>query len=79
MINNIFECFQKNSLKAAGYIFVNDAKTSSTFRNKLEGILSKEIMSNTINDMEKRQGEEIAEEKIKDDETNSLLPSLAKV
>ncbi|CAG9537518.1 unnamed protein product [Cercopithifilaria johnstoni] len=69
----------KNSLKATDYIFVNDAQTSDSFRNKLDGILSNKIMSNTINDLEKRQGKEITGERIKNDGTNAVLPSLAKL
>ncbi|VDK75440.1 unnamed protein product [Onchocerca ochengi] len=69
----------KNPLKTTDDIFANDAETSSTFRNKLDSILSNKIMSNAINGMEKRQGKEIAEGRTKKDETSAVLPSLAKL
>lgn len=66
-------------MKTTDDIFANDAETSSTFRNKLDSILSNKIMSNAINGMEKRQGKEITEGRTKKDETSAVLPSLAKV
>ncbi|EJD74364.1 hypothetical protein LOAG_18312 [Loa loa] len=69
----------KNSLKAADHVFTNDAENSDTFRNKLDGILSNKIISNTISGVEKRQKKGIAEERIKNDGTNAVLPSLAKL
>uniref|UniRef100_A0A0R3S4M2 CAP-ZIP_m domain-containing protein n=1 Tax=Elaeophora elaphi TaxID=1147741 RepID=A0A0R3S4M2_9BILA len=69
----------KNSLKATDYVFVNDAQTSGTFRNKLDGILSSKIMSNAISGMEERQEKEITGERMKIDGTNAVLPSLAKL
>uniref|UniRef100_A0A183HSI8 CAP-ZIP_m domain-containing protein n=1 Tax=Onchocerca flexuosa TaxID=387005 RepID=A0A183HSI8_9BILA len=78
-IIDIVEYFQKNPLKATDDIFTNDAETSSTFRNKLDNILSNKIMSNAINGMEKRQEKEIREERTKKDESSAVLPSLAKL
>ncbi|KAM3725333.1 WASH complex subunit [Dirofilaria immitis] len=69
----------KKPLKAADYIFVNDAETSGAFRNKLDSIFSNKIMSNTNSNMEKRQAKETAEDRTKNDETSAILPSLAKL
>uniref|UniRef100_A0A1I8EUE8 WASH complex subunit FAM21 n=1 Tax=Wuchereria bancrofti TaxID=6293 RepID=A0A1I8EUE8_WUCBA len=62
------------------YVFVNNAKPSNVFRNKLDSIFSNKILSNTINGVEKHQGiqeKEVAEGRM-NDRTSAVLPSIAK-
>ncbi|VDK88161.1 unnamed protein product [Litomosoides sigmodontis] len=73
-----FDVSEPNSLKVTDCIFVKDA-TSNTFRNKLDSILSNRIMPNAISDLEKKREKEIEGERIMNDRTNTVLPSLAKL
>ncbi|VIO87642.1 Uncharacterized protein BM_BM12422 [Brugia malayi] len=71
----------KNAENSTDCVFVNNAKPSNVFRNKLNRIFTNKIMPNAINGVEKCQGiqeKEVAEESMKNDRTSAVLPSIAK-
>ncbi|KAK6111343.1 hypothetical protein QQG55_43280 [Brugia pahangi] len=56
-------------------VFVNNAKPSNVFRNKLNRIFTNKLMPNAINGVEEK---EVTEESMKNDRTSAVLPSIAK-